>query len=243
MVLRCSDGWFGDACQEECVNGQMNPVGSQNCECDPGWVGINCDVECSFHGYIQGNKCHCDVGWRGSVCDIQGCPGEIEDCSGHGECNSAIHTCTCNNGWTGESDSSGYVDPFMNACDIPDCPGEPNCNGEGTCDDTLITPKCKNCNPGWMGPACEEICDADHGIQSPMNSGNCECDSCYTGRGCNLECDGHGVCVDSLCSCEVGWRGSKCEVPGCPGNETDCTNNGVCNTALHECTCMPGKYF
>jgi hypothetical protein len=111
------------------------------------------------------------------------------------------------------------------------------------CDASLLTPKCKNCYPGWMGEACENICDATHGAQTPMNSGFCECDTCYTGKGCNVECDGHGTCNNGTCTCKVGWRGSKCEVPGCPGNETDCTHHGVCNTALHECTCLPGKWI
>lgn len=237
----CRDGWFGEACEEQCVNGQMNPVGSQNCTCDPGWAGLNCDAECSDNGKIVDGICHCDIGWWGRVCNIPGCPGVGKSCTGNGECNSAEHTCTCYPGWTGIKDSTGYVDPFTNGCDIPDCPGEPDCNGEGICDDTLITPKCKNCSAGWMGEACEDICDAEHGAQSPMNSGFCQCDSCYSGKGCNLECDMHGSCENGICKCNVGWRGSKCEVPGCPGNGSDCTGHGVCNTAVHECKCLPGK--
>ncbi|WAR26298.1 TENX-like protein [Mya arenaria] len=236
----CQQGWFGDGCEEECVNGLVSPVGSDDCVCDPGWVGINCDVECSHHGSIVNNSCNCDVGWRGEVCDIPGCPGVNEDCTGHGDCNTELHECTCYNGWTGVTDSEGKVDPLLNACDMADCPGSPDCNGQGTCDDSYTTPKCVDCNPGWMGPGCEDICDADHGEQSPMNSGNCFCDGCFTGRGCNLECDGHGKCVNGTCECKVGWRGTKCEVPGCPGNGTDCTQHGVCNTALQECTCTPG---
>jgi hypothetical protein len=243
--FRCHDRWFGEACEEPCVNGQMNPVGSQNCECDPGWVGINCDSECSNHGSIVNAKCECDIGWRGRVCDIPSCPGNMTDCTGNGDCNAATHECTCYSGWTGQANGAGYVDPLTNGCDVPDCPGTPDCNGEGECDSTLTTPKCKNCNPGWMGEACEDVCDATHGVQSPMNSGFCECDSCYTGKGCDIECDDHGQCINGICECMVGWRGSKCEVPGCPGNGTDCTNHGVCNSALHMCTCLPGKivYF
>ena len=221
----------------------MNPVGSQNCECNPGWAGLNCDSECSENGKIINGKCKCDIGWWGRVCDIPGCPGINESCTGHGDCNSADHICTCYSGWTGIKDSMGYVDPLTNGCDVPDCPGEPDCNGEGDCDDTLFTPKCRNCNKGWMGEACEDICDAVHGEQKPMNSGFCECDSCYSGKGCNLECDRHGTCDNGTCKCDVGWRGSKCEVPGCPGIDKDCSGHGVCNSAQHQCVCIPGKFL
>jgi len=219
----------------------MNPVGSQNCSCDPGWSGINCDAECSYHGTITNNACDCDVGWRGSVCDIPACPGDVVDCTDHGDCNTADHTCTCFSGWTGQDNGQGYVDPLLNACDIPDCPGSPDCNSEGTCDGSLTQPKCINCNPGWMGPACEDICDANHGQQLPMNSGNCECDGCYTGKGCDIECSGYGTCVNGVCECDVARRGSKCEVPGCPGNVTDCSSHGVCNSGNTICTCLPGE--
>ena len=61
---------------------------------------------------ITNGACECDVGWRGEVCDTPGCPGEGQDCSGHGLCNAATHECTCYPGWAGEG------------CGIPDCPGE-----------------------------------------------------------------------------------------------------------------------
>jgi hypothetical protein len=92
-----------------------------------------------------------------------------------------------------------------------------------------------------MGEACEDICDAVHGEQMPMNSGFCECDSCYSGKGCNLECNRNGKCDNGTCECDVGWRGSKCEVPGCPGIDKDCTGHGSCNSAVHECACQPGN--
>ena len=242
LFYSCDDGWFGEDCSEPCVNGQMNPIGSQNCECDPGWVGTNCDVMCSFHGVIENDKCQCDTGWRGTNCDIPGCPGETIDCTGHGHCNAQEHVCTCDPGWTGVVDGNGYLELLTNACDVPDCPGQPDCAGVGECDATLTVPKCKNCEPGWMGEACEDICDAVHGEQVPMNSGICVCDSCYTGKGCNEECSNHGMCEEGTCNCTVGWRGTKCEVPGCPGESTDCTGHGKCNTATHICTCLPGKY-
>ena len=219
----------------------MNPEGSDNCECDPGWSGLTCSSECSFHGVIiydnalQSNRCDCDPGWRGAVCNIPGCPGEKEDCSGHGECNAASHICDCYNGWTGNTN------PLLNACDEPDCPGNPNCNNRGTCDISFTTPRCMNCIAGYMGPACEQDCT--YGRQLPMNSGFCFCDSCHSGRGCNVECNGQGKCNEKgTCDCNDKWKGSKCEVPGCPGI-TDCSGHGSCNSGEHICFCDPGMYL
>lgn len=45
-------------------------------------------------------------------------------------------------------------------------------------------PLCLDCQQGWMGSACEEVCE--HGHQEPPNSGVCQCDPCYSGRSsCN----------------------------------------------------------
>ena len=217
----------------------MNPPGSSNCECDPGWTDDTCSTECSFHGKIKldpstgKNRCYCDVGWRGHVCNKPGCPGEKEDCTGHGECNTVTHTCNCKPGWTGDPD------PLENACDTPDCPGKPDCNNNGTCDATYNPPLCVDCLTGWMGKACEEPCV--HGNQTSANSGICKCDSCHTGKGCDSECNNQGACVDGVCQCNDYWKGSKCEDPGCPG-DPDCSNHGSCNTgtAVHQCTCNPG---
>ena len=218
----------------------MNPVGSDSCECDPGWTDDTCSTECSDHGKIvyndvlKTNHCRCDTGWRGRLCDQPGCPGETKDCSGHGECNAATHICTCDNGWTGNSD------PLLKACDEPDCPGDPDCNNRGLCDDSFTMPRCVNCEAGFMGAACEEDCT--YGKQLPMNSGFCLCDSCHTGKGCNVECNGQGTCnKNGTCECNENWKGSKCEVPGCPG---DCSGSskGVCNSAEHVCFCIQGLY-
>ena len=77
-----------------------------------------------------------------------------------------------------------------------------------------------------------------------MDSGNCVCDPCFAGRGCNVECNGYGTCLENKCRCDelTGWRGSLCEVPGCPGsNGKDCSGNGKCDSANHICICDPGE--
>ncbi|XP_033745589.1 uncharacterized protein LOC117331103 [Pecten maximus] len=222
----CTSPYFGADCGLVCDHGTIFPTFSDNCTCDPGWVGIECDAECSLHGSFNGTMCNCDVNWRGVVCEMPGCPGIGEDCTGHGDCNTATHICTCNAGWTGSG------------CEVPDCPGSPDCMGRGTCDTNFDPPKCMNCEVGWMGPACDDPCV--NGTQNPPNSGFCECDPCYFGKGCNSECAGNGQCVADVCECDTSWRGSLCEVPGCPGTKYDCSQHGECNSANHECTCFPG---
>ena len=55
----------------------------------------------------------------GERCTIRGCPGEGESCSGRGFCDIAEQECTCDDMWKGAG------------CEIPDCPGTPDCNGTG----------------------------------------------------------------------------------------------------------------
>lgn len=112
----------------------------------------------------------------------------------------------------------------------------------GYCNATFNPPRCTNCSKGWMGQACEELCV--FGNQVPIDSGICKCNPCYTGKGCNVECTGHGKCENDKCNCNIlkGWRGSLCEVPGCPGiGGKDCSGHGTCDSANHKCICDPGK--
>jgi hypothetical protein len=62
------------------------------------------------------------------------------------------------------------------------------------------------------------------------------------GLGCTQECSGHGKCKKGSCLCDElsGWRGSLCEVPGCPGIKEDCSGHGSCNSADKKCICDPG---
>jgi hypothetical protein len=48
----------------------------------------------------------------------------------------------------------------------------------GVCDEwNFDPPKCQNCSGNWMGLACNDPCV--NGTETPMNSGNCECDPGY----------------------------------------------------------------
>lgn len=223
---RCMKGWMGPACNDPCKFGEQIPMDSGNCVCEPGYTGVGCDSECSLHGKVVNGKCVCDIGWRGLLCDNPGCPGDGVDCTGHGECNSATHKCTCREGWTGLG------------CNIPDCPGTPNCINRGFCNSSFDPPKCTNCSKGFMGPACADPCE--HGLQVPMDSGNCVCEPGWVGVGCDSECSGHGTIVNSVCKCHRGWRGTYCDNPGCPGIGSDCSDHGECNGATHECDCRNG---
>ena len=147
------------------------------------------------------------------------------DCTGHGTCNAAIHECTCHPGW------------MSKACDVPDCPGL-NCSGHGVCNATLDPPRCTDCVRGWMGKGCDEPCV--NGTQTPPDSGFCQCHPCFAGKGCDSECSGHGTCDGVTCKCNVGYRGDKCQFDGCPGKEHDCSLHGSCNSAEHDCICLPG---
>lgn len=62
------------------------------------------------------------------------------------------------------------------------------------------------------------------------------------GLGCNEECSAHGKCTQELCVCDEinGWRGTLCEVFGCPGIGKDCSGHGTCNSADRTCICNPG---
>ena len=44
------------------------------------------------------------------------------------------------------------------ACHVPVCPGNGDCFGRGFCNGEYMTPRCENCDPGWMGPDCNTGC-------------------------------------------------------------------------------------
>ncbi|PIK61110.1 hypothetical protein BSL78_01935 [Apostichopus japonicus] len=140
--------------------------------------------------------------------------------------------CLCEAGWKGEG------------CELPDCPGEPDCNNNGTCDgDTIPLPSCVDCIPGWMGESCELPC-GKYGFQNPPNSGICHCTHpCWHGDGCQEMCSGLGTCSnDDACSCvdedglNPGNWGEFCEREDCPGVGSPCSDHGFCTNDL-ECQC------
>ncbi len=128
----------------------------------------------------------CSAAWCGPLCTIQSCPGAGDACTvnpadpslRNGICNEGTQTCQCNPGWGGVG------------CDVPDCPGTPDCNGRGQCDGATYmpapSPVCRSCVKGWVGQSCERACAS--GTQTPVDSGNCVCDACFSGPQCDIEC-------------------------------------------------------
>ncbi|KAI8479536.1 hypothetical protein Bbelb_427260 [Branchiostoma belcheri] len=223
---RCDAGWMGASCDRPCVNGTVTP--EDTCVCDPCYYGPGCDLECSNHGSCQNDQCSCDEAWRGEDCSIRGCPGELEDCSGHGYCNRLDQVCYCQPNWKGPD------------CNTPDCPGTPDCRDRGYCDGTNYDPpRCVNCTQGWMGSECQVPCT--HGVQQPMDSGFCDCFPCYSGTSCDMECTDHGTCQNGTCQCQSGYEGDMCQDLDCPG-EPDCTDRGTCvrRGGQSICLCNPG---
>ena len=199
----CVVGYMGTGCELPCTHGAQAPMDSGFCQCLPCFTGGGCQTECTGHGHCVGGTCSCAETWRGAYCEVQSCPGSPVDCSGHGECNAALQLCVCEGGWSGAG------------CTLPDCGGQPDCSGRGTCNGVLYDPPiCVNCVMS-MGPACELPCV--HGVETPAFSGICACESCYSGAGCNIECSGNGACTAGSCVCNAGWGGQKCDLPACPG--------------------------
>ena len=236
---QCKEGYFGDACQFECIHGNVT---DGRCLCQKCYSGQRCDSMCGGVGNCTAQgTCDCGFeGGRGEFCIEPGCPGLYNtDCSGHGKCLTSpaaiMGVCMCYQGWRGKG------------CETADCPQD--CNNRGICDTQFEIPQCRNCNKGWMGVACEERCN---GTQYPMNSGLCVCnDNCTHGLHCESVCNNNiGVCINDHCDCSntatgvnPGYYGRYCEQDGCPGMfDRECNNHGQCNRNVKTCVCGDGWY-
>lgn len=204
--------------------------GDWECLCDACYSGASCQEECSGRGQCNATLGTCDCGYgggRGERCETDGCPGWGEDCTGHGVCNSATGQCTCDSGWS---------DP---GCDLPSCPQ--NCNLRGACVAVDDQPQCQ-CTQGYFGTACQHQCVNGTIQTDAQEEETCVCDSCFSGPFCDLACSGTGNCTASgVCDCGFdGGRGDYCQLPGCPGYGSDCSEKGTCNKATGVCVCNEG---
>eukprot|EP00931_Biecheleriopsis_adriatica_P035279 TRINITY_DN20309_c0_g1_i4.p1 TRINITY_DN20309_c0_g1~~TRINITY_DN20309_c0_g1_i4.p1 ORF type:complete len:2705 (-),score=392.19 TRINITY_DN20309_c0_g1_i4:60-8174(-) len=107
------------------------------------------------------------------------------------------------------------------------CPGEPVCNGRGSC---MQTPVNDSSGTDW----------------------HCECDSTYDGADCSARvcpaCQNNATCAPGDqsntsawgCTCPVGFLGDSCEFKYCPGGDFNCSNSGDCNNRTGICTCFEG---
>ena len=59
---------------------------------------------------------------------------------------------------------------------------------------------------------------------------------------CHTTCNGRGICDNGTCICDfnLGFKGEKCDIIGCPGWPDNCMNNGDCNQATQTCECNQG---
>lgn len=159
----------------------------------------NCYAICSNQGNCDEVTdtciCHDGTGYNadgfwGDLCEELSCPGMNEPCSGHGQCIQG--SCNCDLGWRINETS----------CHVADCPGSPDCNGNGVCETTAAVPYCE-CFSGYMGIECENQCV--HG--TVQEDYTCLCDSCYTGAACDEACSGHGECENNTCICHTAYWG------------------------------------
>lgn len=169
--------------------------------------------------------CECKPGFTGEACELaKQCPGQSQDCTGHGSCDKAQGKCTCRDEWFGKDCSKrmcpGGSGPVRYAADQ-----EQACSGHGSCDGA--TGKCI-CAESFTGLKCGERtcldeCSGEGGCNK--NTGECECNGGYQGRSCEFRscaggCGGSssGVCDrdSGTCVCKEGYSGKNC------GKSTTC---------------------
>ncbi|KAK3101710.1 hypothetical protein FSP39_005732 [Pinctada imbricata] len=230
----CDKGWMGDACDIPC-HGTQIPMDSGVCVCDNGCDhGDSCEQTCNGIGQCISDQCDCtnqtlglNLGHWGDYCTDPGCPGNVEQCTGHGSCVPGSWTCVCSTGWFGDG------------CEKADCPGTPDCSGNGYCDTSPSNPvpSCV-CDPGFMGYDCSLRCiNGTAEYDTTTSQFVCQCDPCISGTACDQLCGGHGSCDNGQCTCDTAWWGSHCADRGCPGTGSSCSGRGICTLSDQTCSC------
>lgn len=171
---------------------------------------------CSGKGDWSADQCICNDGYVGYDCQY-GCS-DHDTCSNNGQCD-MNGKCKCHEGY------SGYF------CER-ECSRNLTCSTHGTC---TACGSCV-CDRCFHGDGCSKECSGF----GQCSNGQCECDACHIGLFCESTCNGHGTCGEKGCDCEDNWRGKKCTIPGCPGEDEDCSGHGICNSGTGVCYCHTG---
>jgi len=58
-------------------------------------------------------------------------------------------------------------------------------------------------------------------------------------KGCKMNCNGNGKCIDGICQCNENYSGEYCEITFC---ERNCSGHGKCNInkGISKCICDNG---
>jgi hypothetical protein len=210
----CSDGYWGHDCskkvcngigsgREDSCSGKGECQADGTCNCEDGWDTVtgcatkSCHKDCFQHGTCDDGACVCDEGFAAPYCEVHSCP---KGCGGsdHGVCDDG--SCLCKFGWSGED------------CMTATCAD--NCNSNGVCHDGICL-----CNQGFRGSSCSdrEVVEGNGRISDDGKS--VICNEGWTGDSCELpdiqlcpnECSYHGKCLEGMCECSIGWRGTQCD--------------------------------
>ncbi|XP_052775132.1 uncharacterized protein LOC128213461 isoform X2 [Mya arenaria] len=236
--IGCSDGTWGQKCDQECgkcQDGKCSRDGGK-CEgnCIEGWYGEKCDTPCSEFcaGCDQtSGKCTACVGGNrrsGEMCDqcpqclnnqchVNGtCKVSCADKTQHGDncdipCSVTIKDCVECESVNNNALCSKCVDGLYGSRCMEKCPD--NCE---SCDNDTL---CTECMKGYSGPTCSAICKHDH---------------------CS-HCNVSGDCL----KCEKGFFYEKYQKKICVSctNITELSNCYDCESYVKCIECQPGFYL
>ncbi|XP_048252744.1 uncharacterized protein LOC125380980 isoform X2 [Haliotis rufescens] len=249
LIFVCSDGWFGDDCEQECNCLNSTEIcdkitGACSSGCRPGFTGTDCQT-------------HCSDGWFGDGCRERcNCLNSTETCDKiTGACSSGCRPgftgtdcqTLCSDGWFGDGcrercnclNSTETCDKITGACSSGCRPGF-----TGTDCQTL-------CSDGWFGDGCGERCNCLNSTEScDKITGACSsgCRPGFTGTDCQTSCNVGMYGVNCTSECRH-CLNSKCDnrdgtcIDGCIGNFSmpfcqDClsTHYGeACNETCGKC--------
>jgi hypothetical protein len=227
----CASGFAGHTCEYACDSikavalrdaplvGKLNQGYGNTCSSPSA-----CEARGTESCNIYDGTCNCKAGYSGRTCavDINECT--TSECE-NGVCIDGIATYTCNCAGTGYNGG---------LCNIPT--DQCVCENEADCIEIFVsadvvpserrvredsnqrrTTGCK-CQPGFEGVWCESYCPDGK-----------------WGQGCTQDCScsKKGVChaVTGECSCDKGFKGSRCSASTSPANSKAITL-GVCITMV-----------